>query len=81
MKPGLEKADGFVGDAVHQPVLLSDTARPATGQYVFKRFRLPHAFKRIPHHCFDEIEDSEARAALVLYPIPQVLKELRLKYS
>ena len=77
----LQEIDGLVTDAIHQPVFLCDTARPAPGKHIFQRFGLSRTFERIPHHCLNEIEDSDRDAALVFDPEPEVLKELRLKYG
>ena len=77
----LEEIDGLVGDAVHQPVFLSDTPRPTAGEYILQRFGLSRAFERIPHDCLHEVEDSNSDAALVLKPKPEVLKKLGLKDS
>jgi hypothetical protein len=34
---------------------------------------------RVAQDCFNEIEDSDRYAALIVYPKPEVLKELGLK--
>jgi hypothetical protein len=76
---GLEEIDRLIGDAVDQPVFLSDTPRPTASEHKFQRFGLSRAFEGVPHHCLNEIEHSDGDAALVLYPKREVLKKLGLK--
>jgi hypothetical protein len=79
--PSLEEIDCFIGDAVDQPVFLSDTPRPTAGEHILQRFGLSRAFERIRHDCLNEFEDSDGGAALVFDPKPEVLKKLGLKYG
>ena len=71
---GLEEIDGFVSDAIHQPVFLCDTPRPAPGKHIFKWFGLSKAFEWISHDCFNQIEDSDCNATLAFHPKPEVLR-------
>ena len=78
---GLQEVDRFVTDAIHQPVFLRDTARPAPGKYILQRFGLARAFERVSHDCFNQIENPDCSGTLVFHPEPEVLKELRLEYG
>ena len=77
----LKEIDCLVSDAVHQSVFLGDTPRPTAGEHILQRFGLSRTFERIPHHCLNEIEDSDRDAALVFDPEPEVLQKLGLKYG
>ena len=79
MVSSLEEIDGFTGDAVHQPVFLSNPPRPTAGEHIFQRLGLSRPFERIPHHSLHEIEDSDRDATLVLDPKPEVLQKLGLE--
>ncbi len=81
MVSSLQEIDGFVTDAIHQTVLLCDSARPAAGKYIFERFGLPRTFERVSHDCLNQIEDPDCSGALAFHPESQVLKELRLEYG
>jgi hypothetical protein len=75
----LEEIDCFVGDPVNQPVFLSDTPRPTTSEHIFQRFGLSRPFQWIPHDSLNKIGHSHRHGALVVDPIPEVLKKLGLK--
>jgi hypothetical protein len=75
----LKEVDGFIGDTVHQPVFLANTTRPAASEHIFERFRLSQPLEWIPHHCLDEIQNSDCDAAFGFDPIAEVLPELSLK--
>jgi len=77
----LEEIDCFIGDAVYEAVLLSDSPGPAAAEHVFQRFGLSEAFKRIPHDRINQIKDSHRDSALVFDPKSEVLKKLGLKYG
>jgi hypothetical protein len=79
MISSLEEVNGFIRDTVHQPVFLADTTRPAAGQHISKRFRLSKPLEWIPHHCLDQIHNSDCGAAFGSNPKTEVLPELRLK--
>ena len=81
MVPSLEEVNGFVRDMVHQPVFLSNTPGPTSGEDKFQRFGLSRALERISHDCLHEVEDSDRDTALVFDPKPEVLKKLGLKCS
>lgn len=77
----LEEIDCLVGDAVHQPVFLSNTPGPTAGEHNSQRFGFSRTFERIPQDCLNEIEDSDRHAAFVFDPKPEILKKLGLKYG
>jgi hypothetical protein len=81
MVSGLQEIDGFVTDAIHQPVFLCDTARPAAGEHMLERFWFAGAVERVSHDCLNQIEDSDCSGTFVLHPEPEVLKELRLEHG
>ncbi|HWB95570.1 MAG TPA: hypothetical protein VG672_02680 [Bryobacteraceae bacterium] len=68
MIAGLEKINSFAGDAIHEPVLLRDTAGPATLEEIFQRLGFARALEWITHYCFDEIQYSQRGAPVELYP-------------
>ena len=67
---GLQRIDGFVSDAIHQPVFLCDTARPAPGEHILERFGFAGAFERVSHDCVHQIEDPDYSGTLVFHPEP-----------
>ena len=79
MVSSLQEVDCLTRDTVHQPVFLADTTRPAACQHISERLGLSHPLEWIPHHCFDQIQDSDCGAAFGLDPITEVLPELTLK--
>ena len=81
MVSSLQEIDGFVTDAIHQPVFLCDSARPAPGKYIFERFGFPRTFERVSHDSVNQIENPDCGAALRFHPKTEVLKELRLEYG
>jgi hypothetical protein len=78
---GLQEIDGFLADAIYQPVFLRDTARPTPGEHILERFGFARAFERVSHDCVNQIEDPDCSGTLVFHPEPEVLKELRLEYG
>ena len=78
---GLQEIDGFVTDAIYQPVFLRDTSRPAPGEHILEWFGLTRAFEGVSHDCINEIEDPDRRGTLAFHPEPEVLQELRLEYG
>jgi hypothetical protein len=66
----LQEIDGFVTDAIDQPVFLRDAARPAPGQYIPQRLRLSWAFERVAHYGLNQIEDADRHAPLTIHPGP-----------
>jgi hypothetical protein len=78
---GLEEIDCFIGDAVYEAVLLSDSPGPTAAEYIFQRFGFSEALKRVPHDRINEIQDSHRDSALVFDPKTEVLKKFGLKYG
>jgi hypothetical protein len=81
MVSGLEEINGFIRDTVHQSVFLADTTRPAAGQHISERLRLPQPFEWILHRGLNQIQHSNCGAAFGFDPKTEVLPELRLKDS
>jgi hypothetical protein len=79
MVSSLEEVNGFIRDAVHHPVFLANTPRPAACQHIFKRLRLSQPLEWIPHHRLDQIQNSDCGAAVGSDPKTEVLPELRSK--
>ena len=79
MIASLKKINTLVGDTVHQPVFLRDTARPTTRQDISEGLRFAQALKWIAHHRLDQVQDSETGVPVGLDPKSQILEELRLK--
>ena len=77
----LEEINCFIGDAVYEAVLLSDSPGPAAAEYVFQRFGFSESFKRVPHDRINQIKDSHRDSTLVFDPKSEVLKKLGLKYG
>lgn len=55
MVSSLKKINSFLSDATSQPVLLRNTARPTSGEYIFQRLGLTQTFEWIAHYGFDQI--------------------------
>lgn len=77
----LEEIDCFIGDAVYEAVLLSDSPGPTAAEHVFQRFGFSEAFERVPHDRINQVKDSYRDSALVFDPKSEVLKKLGLKYG
>ena len=77
----LKEIDCFVGDAVHEAMLLSDSPGPAACEHVFQRFGFSGAFERLPQDRIDQIRDAHRHSAFVFDPKSEVLKKLGLKYG
>jgi hypothetical protein len=77
---GLQEIDSFVTDAIHQPVFLRDTARPAPGKHILERFGFAGSLEGISHDGVNQIENPDCNRTLVFHPEPEVLKEFRLEY-
>ncbi len=79
MVSSLEEIDGFIRDAVHQPVFLADTTRPAACQYISERLWLSQPLEWISHHRLHQIHHPDCRDAFGFDPKTKVLTEFRLK--
>jgi len=53
----LHKIDSLGAYAINQPVLLSDSPGPGSGQFIPQRLRLADAVKRIPQDILDELQN------------------------
>ena len=81
MVASLEKIDRLIADAVHQPMLLRQTARPTAREKILERPGLAGPLEGIAHDCLHKIQHPDGGAPLVLDPKPQVFEELLLKDS
>jgi hypothetical protein len=77
----LQEVDRLVTDAVHQAMLLCDPARQVPGKHKLKRFGFPRTCERVSHDGVHQIRNPHGNGTLVLYPEPEVLKELRLEHG
>jgi hypothetical protein len=77
----LKKVDPIVCHAVYEPVLLSDSPRPASFEHVAKWLRLSHTLKWITHCCFNQIKHPERRVAIGFHPVSKVLTKLFLEHG
>jgi hypothetical protein len=77
--PRLKKTYALGGHRVHQPMLLSDPARPRPREDVLQRLGFAETLERIAHHGFHEIENAESDAAVGFDPVAEVLPELRME--
>jgi hypothetical protein len=77
--PGLQEIDEAVVDAIHNPVLLCDSARPYVRAEVAKRFGFSDPAERIAQRGFHQAERLERDSPICLDPMPKVVQALRLK--
>lgn len=74
--PRLVELDAVGDDAVDEPMLLSDAAAPATGQFEPQRLRLADAREWLSEDCCHQINDAERGFAVRLNPVPQIFSKL-----
>ena len=49
----LQEIDAIGADRIHQAMLFGDSARPRSGENIFKRFWLADSPERISHDCLN----------------------------
>ncbi len=59
-------------DLIHEPMLLVNPPRPAAGQFIFQRFGLSFAAKRIALDFLNQFQNAERLLAILLDPPEQV---------
>ena len=81
MITGLQKIDPIMGDAIYEPVLLREPARPASRQHVLEWLWLANSGKRIPQHAFNELEGAKRDLPVVFDPVTNILPKFGMKYG
>jgi len=61
-------------------MFLGNPARPARFQHITKWLRFGRTLKRIPHDCFNQIEDPDSDVPVRLHPVSKVFPKFLLKY-
>ena len=79
MVTGLKKINGFVADAVYQPMFLRDAPRPTTCQQISERFGLARTLEWIANYRFDQIQHSGGDSPVGFDPVSQVFPKLRME--
>ncbi len=77
--PSLEKIYPFVTLQIDNAVLLGYSTGPCTWGQILQGFRFANSSERIAQYVFNELDNSERRLSIILYPVLQVLDKLRLK--
>ena len=74
-----ENADFILLDLIDKAVLLVNAARPAAGKFMFERFGLAGAAKRITLDFLDQLEDTKSLFAVLFDPPGKIFKPGRIK--
>lgn len=79
MIASLQKINTLFADQIHDAVLLCEPPGPGASGKILQWLRLTETSKGFPHDSLDQIKSPQGSLAFCLYPIAQVLPELRME--
>jgi hypothetical protein len=78
---GLEEIKARSANAIDQPVLLRDPARPAACEQILEWLRLANPNKWITKGGLYQVENPQCDALIAFNPGPEIFAEFRRKYG
>lgn len=76
-----QDSDLILSHLIHKAMFSVDSPRPTTGKVTLQRLRLSNSMERVALNVFDQLDDAQGLAAILLYPPSQILKRSGIKFQ